>query len=431
MAQHARISDDTSSAAAETCTTESVPQETVRGKHAAPATEHTSTESAQQKATIRLIKNSVVKALTYVGVIVAVGVAGTSITLAIDDPLDVYNFDAMVQANAQAGAANNAPSQDEPAASPEDAALAETSTDEETSVKLPQTKGYTLTADDLTSLSGGVEPFTFAFATNEATEGALAADSAEDITAAVNAIQEVGGEAGYILIDVAEGTGIAGNLDLRVYGASSIKGPLALYYCQNQLETNLMNGDTPINEGAALFDMDGSYVFDGIAEYPVGPLLADSLLTSANDSFRILRANVGDDEWEAWLASLSITEIDTYQWFPTYSARESALMWLNGYNYLTDPDAYYAPWLSQQLEQTEVSYIRSGLADEDVTVAGKAGWIADSDPAYCATCDAGLITDEQGRVYLMSIMTNAPDCEESEAAVGQLARALWNARAFA
>lgn len=247
MAQHARISEDITSPAAESSTTEPAVQETVRGKHAAPAAEHACAESAQQKATTRLIKNSAVKALTYVGVIVAVGVAGTSITLAIDDPLDTYNFDAMVQANAEAGATNSAARPDAAAPSQEDAALAETAADEEPSVKLPQTKGYTLTANDIASLSGDVEPFSFAFATNEATEGSLDTKDAEAITAAVEAIAELGGDASYIFIDVAEGTGIAGNLDLRVYGASSVKGPLALYYCQNQLETNLMNGDTPIN----------------------------------------------------------------------------------------------------------------------------------------------------------------------------------------
>ncbi len=429
MAQHARISDETASEDQLTATSNMAESKVSHGKHAAaPAHKKQETDDSRQEATTKLIKNSVVKALTYVGVVVAVGVAGTSITLAIDDPLDVYNFDSMVQASAQAGSSSSPQAEPNTSSDAEVAQPTEPIKQDTSSIRLPQTKGYELSIADISSLSPDVDPFGFAFATNEAVEGTLDSTDSEAITAAVNAISEAGGEASYIFIDVAEGSGIAGNLDLRVYGASSIKGPLALYYCQNQLETNLMNGDSLIDESPALFDMDGSYVFDGVASYPVGTLLSDSLLTSDNDSFRILRANVADDDWEAWLASLGISEIDKYQWFPTYSARESALMWLNGYNYLTDPDAYYAPWLSQQLEQTGVSYIRDGLVDQDVTVMNKAGWITDSDPAYCATCDAGLIADANGRVYLMSIMTSAPECDESKAAIAQLALALWEAR---
>lgn len=428
MAQHARTTDTTTSNASSCVTQKASSNDALRGKHAAL---HTSEQSEifdiKSKLTPKLIKNTAVKAFTYIGVVVVVGIVGTSITLALDDPLNAYDFDTTIQASAQSGTTNKPETPNSTAASEENDAPE--SLDDSATLKLPQTKGYTLTANDLTSLSSDREPFAFAFATNEASEATLDSDEYDTIAQAVSNINDLGGDASYILVDIAEGRGIAGNLDYRVYGASSIKGPLALYYCQNQLETNLMNGDTLIDESSALFDMDGTYVTDGIPAYPVGTLISDSIITSDNDSFRILRAYAGDDEWEAWLASLGITEIDKQQWFPTYSARESALMWLNGATYLADPSAYYAPWLSQQFEQTEVSYIRTGLANEDVTIMNKAGWIADSDPAFSATCDAGLITDQNGRVYLMSIMTSAPDCEESEAAVAQLAKALWDAHA--
>ena len=49
---------------------------------------------------------------------------------------------------------------------------------------------------------------------------------------------------------------------------------------------------------------------------------------------------------------------DTY--FPTYTARQSALMWLKIYEYLTTADTSAAQWLSDTFSKTEVSFLRNG-----------------------------------------------------------------------
>ena len=182
---------------------------------------------------------------------------------------------------------------------------------------------------------------------------------------------------------------------------------------------------------------------------------------------------------------------DTY--FPTYTARQSALMWLKIYEYLTTADTSAAQWLSDTFGKTEVSFLRNGalgttsaghtdylpeegsggeegveddgsdeegseestpadgpegdgsvlaedaeggqtLIEEDKTVASigtnitvrnKAGWIDGQDDD--AVCDSGIVTIN-GRDYLITIMTNAPDSAAGEQAFAHLARTLLEIR---
>ena len=55
----------------------------------------------------------------------------------------------------------------------------------------------------------------------------------------------------------------------------------------------------------------------------------------------------------------------------------------------------------------------------------KAGWINGSSDD--AICDAGII-EEDGKCYLITIMTNLADGETSRAEVSGLAAALWDQR---
>ena len=70
--------------------------------------------------------------------------------------------------------------------------------------------------------------------------------------------------------------------------------------------------------------------------------------------------------------------------------------------------------------------MRDGIADEQVLVRNKAGWI--SEDGYYSTCDAGLI-DIDGRTYVMSIMTSMPWSDHSSEVVAAIAKALYDTRA--
>ena len=63
-------------------------------------------------------------------------------------------------------------------------------------------------------------------------------------------------------------------------------------------------------------------------------------------------------------------------------------------------DTETSQWLSGLLASTSRSFIRDGIADEQVLVRNKAGWI--SEDGYYSTCDAGLI-DIDGCTYVMGI----------------------------
>ena len=142
---------------------------------------------------------------------------------------------------------------------------------------------------------------------------------------------------------------------------------------------------------------------------------------------------------------------------------------MNTFLYLNSPDSNkeITEWVKKMFSGTAVSMVRSGVdpssnpvsrekmesvaqellgvlcagkktaevgeakkmnADSDndsVTVYDKAGWINGSSDD--SVCDAGII-EEDGKYYLITIMTNLADGETSRAEVSDLAAALWDQR---
>lgn len=88
-------------------------------------------------------------------------------------------------------------------------------------------------------------------------------------------------------------------------------------------------------------------------------------------------------------------------------------------------DTETSQWLSGLLASTSRSFILDGIADDQVSVRNKAGWISE-DGCY-STCDAGLI-DVDGHSYVMSIMTSMPWSDQSSEAVAAIAKALYDVR---
>lgn len=279
-----------------------------------------------------------------------------------------------------------------------------------------------------------------------------------------------GYEASYLIMDLGTGRGIAGNVDVPIYGASSFKGPYCAYVVNKEFPNDIDRASS-----SRLTQVENTIVW------------------SDNSSYGKLRRTYGNDGMEAWLAEAGVDTAlvnDTY--FPTYTARQSALMWLKIYEYLTTADTSAAQWLSDTFGKTEVSFLRNGalgttsaghtpagrkapaarkvwkttgatrkaprrahpptapkatgsalaedaeggqtLIEEDKTVASigtnitvrnKAGWIDGQDDD--AVCDSGIVTIN-GRDYLITIMTNAPDSAAGEQAFAHLARTLLEIR---
>lgn len=273
-----------------------------------------------------------------------------------------------------------------------------------------------LTPDALNS----IDSFTTAPGTFSLIEGEDAAplseEQQESLAAATQSIEGGGYTVGFTLINLNTGKGIAYDLDSRVYGASSFKGPYAAYLCQH-----LGDNDASYPSGS---EAAGSGVSSSIYS-----LIQPMILYSDNSAFSSLRNSYDSAGFAEWLNSCGVdSEIMYDTHFPRYSARESALLWLHTYQYLKT-NTPTAQNLASLYEQTNVSFIRSGVSDDEgvEAVLNKAGWCAGRE-RFTGLCDAGLIKCTDGTTYLMSTMTNSPDGGLYTVRLANLASALFECR---
>ena len=265
-----------------------------------------------------------------------------------------------------------------------------------------------------------VDSFTTAPGTFSLIEGEnatlLSEEQQESLAAATQNIEGGGYTVGFTLINLNTGKGIAYNLDSRVYGASSFKGPYAAFLCQH-----LGDNDASYPSGS---EAAGSGVSSSIYS-----LMQPMILYSDNSAFSSLRNTYDSAGFAEWLNSCGVdSEIMHDTHFPRYSARESALLWLHAYQYLKT-NTPTAQNLASLYEQTNVSFIRSGVSDDEgvEAVLNKAGWCSGSE-RFTGLCDAGLIKCTDGTTYLMSTMTNSPDGGLHTVRLANLASALFECR---
>lgn len=244
----------------------------------------------------------------------------------------------------------------------------------------------------------------------------LSEEQQESLAAATQNIEDGGYTVGFTLINLNTGKGIAYNLDSRVYGASSFKGPYAAFLCQH-----LGDNDASYPSGS---EAAGSGVSSSIYS-----LMQPMILYSDNSAFSSLRNTYDSAGFAEWLNSCGVdSEIMHDTHFPRYSARESALLWLHAYQYLKT-NTPTAQNLASLYEQTNVSFIRSGVSDDEgvEAVLNKAGWCSGSE-RFTGLCDAGLIKCTDGTTYLMSTTTNSPDGGLYTVRLANLASALFECR---
>lgn len=273
-----------------------------------------------------------------------------------------------------------------------------------------------LTPDALNSVdSFATAPGTFSLIEGEDATP-LSEEQQESLAAAAQNIEGGGYTVGFTLVNLNTGKGIAYNLDSRVYGASSFKGPYAAYLCQH-----LGDNDASYPSGS---EAAGSGVSSSIYS-----LIQPMILYSDNSAFSSLRNTYDSAGFAEWLNSCGVdSEIMHDTHFPRYSTRESALLWLRTYQYLKT-NTPTAQNLASLYEQTNVSFIRSGVSDdaEVEAVLNKAGWCSGSE-RFTGLCDAGLIKCTDGTTYLMSTMTNSPDGGLYTVRLANLASTLFECR---
>jgi hypothetical protein len=193
------------------------------------------------------------------------------------------------------------------------------------------------------------------------------------------AINEIGDyDVGFVLVDINDMTGISYNADEEFYSASSIKGP---------------------------------YVASVVSMYPEAleewsTAIENILYYSDNDSYYELRSAYGDTPIDQWCSDCGTSITFPNGWdYTNYSARTLALLWARNYDYFTTDET--GQELATLYESPETSAIHEALGDQ-YTTQSKAGWIADSDPAYNASCDAGIIYSDDGP-YILAVLSNVPD----------------------
>lgn len=244
----------------------------------------------------------------------------------------------------------------------------------------------------------------------------LSEEQQESLAAATQNIEGGGYTVGFTLINLNTGKGIAYNLDSRVYGASSFKGPYAAFLCQH-----LGDNDASYPSGS---EAAGSGVSSSIYS-----LMQPMILYSDNSAFNSLRNTYDSVGFAEWLNSCGVdSEIMHDTHFPRYSTRESTLLWLRTYQYLKT-NTPTAQNLASLYEQTNVSFIRSGVSGDNKVeaVLNKAGWCSGSE-RFTGLCDAGLIKCTDGTTYIMSTMTNSPDGGLYTIRLANLASALFECR---
>ena len=273
-----------------------------------------------------------------------------------------------------------------------------------------------LTPDALNSVdSFASAPGTFSLIEGEDATP-LSEEQQESLAAATQNIEGGGYTVGFTLINLNTGKGIAYNLDSRVYGASSFKGPYAAFLCQH-----LGDNDVSYPSGS---EAAGSGVSSSIYS-----LMQPMILYSDNSAFSSLRNTYDSAGFAEWLNSCGVdSEIMYDTHFPRYSTRESALLWLHTYQYLKT-NTPTAQNLASLYEQTNVSFIRSGASDDEEVeaVLNKAGWCSGRE-RFTGLCDAGLIKCTDGTTYLMSTMTNSPDGGLYTVRLANLASTLFECR---
>ena len=312
----------------------------------------------------------------------------------------------------------------------------------------------------------------------------LSEEGQNTIQTALTPFMENEYDVGFILMDLQTGSGYSYNLDQEVYGASSFKGPVLIYGCQEALEPGILSIDT-VNDSAS-----------------------NAIIYSDNNSYYNMRAifeEYSEISLVNWLANMNIdSDVETDTSFPHYSVRESAKLWMNAYLYFTssESDPEIVSWAQDLFSQTEVSMLRagvdpsfalitdggevyinqttqtdqggdqtnseentdqsgdqsngdqssdqqsndqssdqsasqqedtsSGLSAADMATSGssivvydKAGWLnGETDDGLC---DAGIVYDGD-KAYLISVMTGAPDGDGTREDLARLVAALWSQR---
>ena len=224
---------------------------------------------------------------------------------------------------------------------------------------------YEPTTASLASIPASVEgPAGFTLASEDAsaapamTEGQLAAVNAVLAHYAPN-----NRTVGFAFLNLETGKGYAYNVDADVYGASTIKAPVAVYACQ-QVEAGSVSQ---------------SSIYENVE---------NAITWSDNKSYHRLSNTVdasgAGTGFASWLEGMGVDPtILADADFGTFSTRELLTMWMATYLWLESGDSELTEWMKGLFSSTETSNIRAGVTAPSVEGApamtgGLVAWLGAS-----------------------------------------------------
>ncbi|MDO4538480.1 MAG: serine hydrolase [Coriobacteriales bacterium] len=203
----------------------------------------------------------------------------------------------------------------------------------------------------------------------------LSAAGAERIQQALDELATTGNTAGFLMMNLRTGRGVAYDPDKQLYGASSIK---ALYI------------------GSAIA-VHPEAVHDHAED------IQQVCFYSSDLHYKWILADYGKDPLRAWCAETgakaSIAE--NLPW-DDYAPRDMALLWAR--IYLSYGESAECEQFGQWSQTPEYSAIHGQLGDR-YTTRSKGGWIDDGGKYYQVTNDAGIVYAEGGP-YVVAIMSD-------------------------
>jgi len=266
-----------------------------------------------------------------------------------------------------------------------------------------ETVEFALTQEMLANIPNSDTPVGFSLSTLSATD--LSAGELQVINDALAGIPE-DATAGFILLNMNTGRGLAYKADAGIYGDTSIISSYATFVCEQVVDSQ-----------KAYFSEERDN-------------LEKAIIERDEEAYRSLREKFDSMGWQEYLTALNASSCYvTGSVYSTYSARTSMSLWFHTMSYIDLVDERpAAAFLYEAFKQTNPAYVRTGLANvPGAVVQSMAGSYAGDSSGANSLCDCGVIQIGDVR-YLLCIMSSMKADEANSQVMNTLVKAIMNAR---
>lgn len=231
----------------------------------------------------------------------------------------------------------------------------------------------------------------------------------DSLQQAVDAFENEGFGASFVLYDLNTGKGLYRDADAYYWSASTVKAPFVTYLAQDVLDKGRASKSDHLQETETVQGT-GVMATDDKTDYTLEEVIENTVEHSDNTGYQMLW-NEYHDGLPAWAQSVGSTDQEwATEQYPFYTPRTVAQLWCGIDRYLNS-DGANASWLHSVLDLSSDSFIRSGLAGRaDVKeVMAKPGFSTDlgMGQSTAGLHDAGVVSTKSGD-YLVVIMTTCP-----------------------